>query len=673
MARISTSFARRRTAAIAVVAAVAVVVPTTALAAGSPPSFFQVNVPGSTYGKVAVASFATSDPDGGAVSYTCSLDQAAFVACTSPFTMSDLALGDHQLTVRATDTEGLSTESSAWWTVYTDLRSKTRPAVSGEPQVGEPLTASSGSWERWVRNSPTVNSGSWQSISANSLTLTYQWEADQSPVTGAVGTTFEPTAAELGARMRVDVTAELAGSHPGRQTSLQTSRVRPGVFKTITAPTVSGTPKYGQTLTATAGVTTPASARVSYRWLRDGRAISGAAGSRATYRVVGDDMYRTLSVEVSHDLPGYLTAARTSATTRKGFSTLSVKTVGSILPGKARVGTYQTPIRGAYKQNPTNPIAGKVMGVYMGPQDQSWAPYVAAKGADKTALGKIALRPKMKWFGAWQSDRTIAESVRNYIENSQEGDPNVLVQMTVFRMDPWYTDACKALPTKAQQESYRLWIRRFAKAVGKTPTAIVLQPDLPFVLCSPGGSMIPQRQVAYAAKEFSKLPNTAVYIDVGAADWPRNDVKLAARILRDSGVKYARGLALNATHYVPTPWDVSHGAKVAQQLARMGMPGKKVVVNTSSNGKGFEFGDAVGVHEDHADACRTKTQRSCVTLGIPPTTIVDDPRWKLPARTRKLARKYVDGYLWFGRPWLFMQTDPFQVPRALQLSRTSPW
>jgi hypothetical protein len=62
-----------------------------------------------------------------------------------------------------------------------------------------------------------------------------------------------------------------------------------------------------------------------------------------------------------------------------------------------------------------------------------------------------------------------------------------------------------------------------------------------------------------------------------------------------------------------------------------------------------------------------------VKLGIPPTTDVANPRWRLSATTNQLARTYVDGYLWFGRPWLYQQAYPFDMTRALQLSRTSPY
>lgn len=354
---------------------------------------------------------------------------------------------------------------------------------------------------------------------------------------------------------------------------------------------------------------------------------------------------------------------------------LTPRKVGTVHPGKVPVGRYFTPVHRAYPQNPTNPLAGRTMGVYQGTRDQVWAPFQSTRGKKRQLLGKIALRPKTKWFGYWVKPHEIRAVVRDHIDNTQEGDPSVLVQMAAFGMEPWYTEACNRAPNKTEQRSYRRWVDNFARGIGATPTALILQPDLPFVLCSPRPGVV-NRQVTYAARRFSQLPNTAVYLDVGAADWPKNQPVKAAQILRRAGVRYARGFALNATHYVPTPWDVRHGTKVVRALNRMGpraLKNKKFVVNTSSNGKGFDFGNARGPHPDHADVCRTKRSRHCVTLGIPPTTAVAHAKWKLPNDVRRKARKHVDAYLWFGRPWLYMQNDPFQMQRALQLARTSPW
>lgn len=103
----------------------------------------------------------------------------------------------------------------------------------------------------------------------------------------------------------------------------------------------------------------------------------------------------------------------------------------------------------------TNPLAGRRWGVYKGNADQSWQPYVRSTGENRKLLAKISLRPKAKWFGKWISNATIEDKVREYIANSTGGDPDVLVQMTVFRMVPWEHDTCKRLPTQAEQASYK--------------------------------------------------------------------------------------------------------------------------------------------------------------------------------------------------------------------------
>jgi endoglucanase len=310
-----------------------------------------------------------------------------------------------------------------------------------------------------------------------------------------------------------------------------------------------------------------------------------------------------------------------------------------------------------------NPLAGHRMGVYQGSAEQSWDPYVRATGPRKKLLAKIALRPKAKWFGAWSGGPAkVRAKVRSYIASSTGGDPDVLVQMTVFRMVPWEQETCKRLPTPKEQRSYKRWIDAFAAGVGTARAAIILQPDGPFALCAPHGSLLPSKLVAYAARKLSAQPNASVYVDAGASDWPKDDARTAATVLVRAGVQYARGFALNATHYTSTAENVEHGAAVVRELASRGLPGKHFVVDTAENGRPFHFADYRGSHPNNAAVCRTKAELRCVTLGIPPTEA-----------DRDLARQYVDAYLWFGRPWLVMQTDPFSMKRALAMARTTPY
>ena len=325
-----------------------------------------------------------------------------------------------------------------------------------------------------------------------------------------------------------------------------------------------------------------------------------------------------------------------------------------------------------------NPLAGHPWGVYQGPMDQAWLPYAASTGARREELARIALTPKAKWFGAWIPTSQIAAKVGDYIANAQAGDPDALVQMTVFRMTPWEGEACTRLPTRAERADYKAWTDAFASAVGTARVALILQPDGPFALCAPHGSLAPSRLIGYSTRAFSALPNTSVYLEAGSADWPapgsQGGVESAVDILMPAGIEYARGFALNGTHYSDTNLEVARGAAIVAELEARGVPGKRFVVNTSSNGNPFEFGHYTGPDADNAFVCKSPTdQRTCVTLGIPPTTDVANPAWGLTPETNALAAAYADGYLWFGRPWLYRQNDPFVLKRALALVRSTPY
>lgn len=324
-----------------------------------------------------------------------------------------------------------------------------------------------------------------------------------------------------------------------------------------------------------------------------------------------------------------------------------------------------------------NPLAGREWGVYQGLAEMAWAPYAASTGKSRKLLAKIALRPKAKWFGNWIPNSEIAGKVHSYIDNATGGDPDVMVQMTLFRMNPWEQDACTRLPTRAERASYKQYIRRFARAVGETHAAIVLQPDGPFALCAPGGSRAHSRLIAYSAERLSRLPNATTYIEAGTAEWNGYDPQRAVRLLVRGGVQHVRGFTFNVTHYESTASQIAFGAKVVQALADRGITGKHFVVDTAENGRPFTGkwwrANNDGERWDNAATCQTRRQKRCVTLGIPPTTRVARERWGLPEEIEKLARKHVDAYLWAGRPWLHNQTAPFSMTRALDVARTTPY
>jgi endoglucanase len=325
--------------------------------------------------------------------------------------------------------------------------------------------------------------------------------------------------------------------------------------------------------------------------------------------------------------------------------------------------------RGLPRASRSNPLAGMKWGVYTGPNYNSIYPdYLQAQGRNRQLLGKIALRPVMYTFGDWFSDSGAKSVAQDFIANSTHGNPAVLSQAAIFRLDPWEGAACPSGTwNAANQQSYKTWVDNFAAGIGNSRVAIIVQPDLPFAECA--HSPIPLQLVNYAARRFNALPHATVYVDGGARYFP--SFSQAVSMLEQAGVRYVRGFSLNTSEYDATSSEIEYGARLVQALAKAGIRGTHFVVNTAENGSGFLNGDYPG-DANHPRVCSTRHDRLCVTLGIPPTTQVASPRWHLSGADASLASRYVDAYLWAGRPWLG-DAGQFERQRALGLAASTPF
>jgi len=336
----------------------------------------------------------------------------------------------------------------------------------------------------------------------------------------------------------------------------------------------------------------------------------------------------------------------------------------------------------AHAENSGNPLAGRRWGVYQGPREDTWGAYQAASGKNRELLGKIALRPKATWLGDWSaSPQRIGPEMDKYIANMSGGDRETLVQMSIFRMEPWEHDACGSGPGPRQRSAYRTWISNAARAIGDQHTAIILQPDLPFWFCTDRKAV--SELMKFSVDTFESLPNTSVYLDAGAADWSSTPQSVkpnpgqAADLLMANGIGKARGFALNATHYMGTAESVAWGTRIVQILADRGVPGVHFVTDTAQNGNPMRWEQVQKVDSpvnDNARVCQsTSDRKGCVTLGIPPTSRVGDERWNLPAEQRAQAKEHVDGFLWYSRSWMYRQAHWRGPQRGLDMARSTSW
>ena len=162
------------------------------------------------------------------------------------------------------------------------------PAITGTPQVGQTLTAST--------------SGINDQDGLNNVSYEYQWTARGSDIGGATGSTYTLTASEQGQTIQVRVTFTDDADNEETLTSAATVAVAAAPNRDATgAPSIGGTPQVDQTLTAD---TSPIDdedglSNVSYRyqWIAGGSDIGGATGSSHT--LTASEQGQTIQVRVT--------------------------------------------------------------------------------------------------------------------------------------------------------------------------------------------------------------------------------------------------------------------------------------------------------------------------------------------------------------------------------------
>ncbi|MDQ1083948.1 MULTISPECIES: hypothetical protein [Microbacterium] len=253
-------------------------------------------------GTAQVGSTLTANPgtwdEGTTLTYQWMRSGGAYISgATQPtYTVGAADVGT-QLTVAVTGTKpgysGARKTSAPTAVVTKGVLTSATPTISGTPTVGTAVTAVPGAW------GPAP------------VTYTYQWLRSGSPISGATGASYTPVAADAGTALSVTVT----GTKSGYTTKSATSATKTVAKGTLTGatPTISGTTKVGYTLTAKAGTWAPAPVTLSYQWLRNGVAISGATAS--TYKLTSTDKGKRITVRVTGIKAGYTTLAKTSAAT----------------------------------------------------------------------------------------------------------------------------------------------------------------------------------------------------------------------------------------------------------------------------------------------------------------------------------------------------------------------
>ncbi|MEJ7568667.1 MAG: hypothetical protein WKF41_10420 [Gaiellaceae bacterium] len=217
------------------------------------------------------------------------------------------------------------------------------PTISGTTQVGQTLTASNGTWT----NSPSSFAYQWLRCNGGGNQC--------ASVANGTQKTYTLVGADAGRTIRVRVTATNADGSNAAE-SAQTTAITPAGStaagpKNTEPPTITGTPKVGQTLTANEGSWSGNPDSYTYQWQRcdtDVATCSNVSATTKTYLVrVADLGYRLRVMVTARNSKGSATAtsaitaivapAVTITNRRPTLTILSVRFTGARVYARFRI------------------------------------------------------------------------------------------------------------------------------------------------------------------------------------------------------------------------------------------------------------------------------------------------------------------------------------------------
>ena len=165
-----------------------------------------------------------------------------------------------------------------------------QPTITGMPQVGQTLTAST---------SDIADQDGLSNVSYG-----YRWIAGGSDIDGATGSTYTLSEDDVGKTIRVRVTFTDDAGNAESLNSAATAEVEAapeGNSPATGAPAIGGTPQVGETFTAsTSGIADQDGlddVSYSYQWIAGGLDIAGATGS--SYTLTSNEQGQTIQVRVT--------------------------------------------------------------------------------------------------------------------------------------------------------------------------------------------------------------------------------------------------------------------------------------------------------------------------------------------------------------------------------------
>lgn len=203
------------------------------------------------------------------------------------------------------------------------------------------------------------------------------------------------------------------------------------------------------------------------------------------------------------------------------------------------------------------------------------------------AYRKIARQPQALWFTDYYPTSSVRSAALDYLRRAKAArkTPTMVVYAIPGRDCGQHSAGGLGSPA-----AYRAWVRQLAKGirVSRAKPLLVLEPDaIGFYADNSAcaGTRPWPALLKYAARTLTRS-GAWVYIDSAHSDWSNANggVPGRAALLKKSGIRYARGFSTNVSNFRTTASEQAYARTLLRELRKVGMQGKRYVVDTSRNG-----------------------------------------------------------------------------------------
>ena len=227
----------------------------------------------------------------------------------------------------------------------------------------------------------------------------------------------------------------------------------------------------------------------------------------------------------------------------------------------------------------------------------------------------IGKRTQALWINDYYSKKKVRRAVRAYTDRANKAGKTPMVAIYAIPGRDCGLHSSGGFRAKV----YKKWVRQVARGLRGQHAIAVVEPDAVAFL----GDCAGQGNRAKLLRMTTRLLAGAkawTYLDAGHEGW--HSPKVMARRLQRSGIRHARGFSTNVGNFVRTGTERKYAAQVNRQLRKLGIRGKRYVIETARNGAGE----------------------------APDLQVCNPPHARVGRKPKLVFQGALDGYLWIKHP-----------------------